>query len=50
MGVGVVTSAAAHFGGAGGGVDGWRWALWCSAGALVVTVLLRERFRGEAAA
>ncbi|MEU4831265.1 MFS transporter [Streptosporangium sp. NPDC023615] len=57
VGVGVVTSVAAHFAGdlAGSGalLEGWRWALWCSVGfaavAIVVTVLLRGRFRGEAA-
>ncbi|GAA4507135.1 MFS transporter [Nonomuraea ferruginea] len=55
VGVGVVTSVAAHFAAASGGaVDGWRWALWCSVvfavGAIVATVLLRKRFQGEATA
>ncbi|SEK60028.1 MFS transporter [Nonomuraea pusilla] len=55
VGVGVVTSVAAHFAAASGGPEaalvGWRWALWCSvafaAGAAVTTVLLRRRFPGE---
>ncbi|WP_198168109.1 MFS transporter [Herbidospora yilanensis] len=52
VGVGVVTSVAAHFAtGPGGESAGWRWALWCSvvfaAVAAVVTVLLRRRLKGE---
>ncbi|MFG6195441.1 MFS transporter [Nonomuraea sp. JJY05] len=55
VGVGVVTSVAAHFATASGGPEailaGWRWALWCSVGFAVVavftTVLLRRRFKGE---
>ncbi|MGC5016598.1 MFS transporter [Streptosporangium sp. DT93] len=56
VGVGVVTSVAAHFtvgAGAGAVLAGWRWALWCSVGfavvAIVTTFLLRGRFRGEGA-
>jgi EmrB/QacA subfamily drug resistance transporter len=55
VGVGVVTSVAAHFAAASGGpaaaLEGWRWALWCSVGfavaAIITTVLLRRRFQGE---
>ncbi len=55
VGVGVVTSVAAHFAAAAGGPEavlaGWRWSLWCSVGfavvAVVATVLLRSRVRGE---
>ncbi|MFD1539454.1 MFS transporter [Nonomuraea guangzhouensis] len=55
VGVGVVTSVAAHFAAASGGaaatLEGWRWALWCSVvfavGAITTTVLLRKRFKGE---
>ncbi|MFC4014205.1 MFS transporter [Nonomuraea purpurea] len=55
VGVGVVTSVAAHFATASAGPDallaGWRWSLWCSVGfavaAVIATVLLRKRFRGE---
>jgi EmrB/QacA subfamily drug resistance transporter len=57
VGVGVVTSVAAHFaspsGGAAATLEGWRWALWCTvvfaAGAIATTVLLRKRFKGEVA-
>ncbi|MCR3750110.1 MFS transporter [Lentzea californiensis] len=58
VGVGVLTSVAAHFttisGGAGapGAVlVGWRWALWFAVGfavaAIIATVLFRKRFQGE---
>ncbi|MBE1593375.1 MFS transporter [Nonomuraea angiospora] len=57
VGVGVVTSVAAHFARVTGGADavlaGWRWSLWCSVGfavaAVITTVLLRRRFQGEIA-
>ncbi|MGR6918376.1 MFS transporter [[Actinomadura] parvosata] len=56
VGVGVVTSVAAHFAAGAGGpeaatLEGWRWALWCSVGfavaAIATTVLLRRRFQGD---
>ncbi|MCE7003040.1 MFS transporter [Kibdelosporangium philippinense] len=49
IGIGVVTSVAASFGGAS--LEGWRWALWCTAGvaavAVLMVVLYRKRFKGE---
>ncbi|MER6825521.1 MFS transporter [Streptosporangium sp. NPDC000563] len=56
VGVGVVTSVAAHFAAGSAGPEavlmGWRWSLWCSVGfaavAIVTTVLLRRRFKGDA--
>ncbi|MGH3870462.1 MAG: MFS transporter [Pseudonocardiaceae bacterium] len=51
VGVGVLTSVAAHFTAASGAiVEGWRWALWCSVvfavAAIITTVLFRKRFTG----
>ncbi|RSM88631.1 MFS transporter [Kibdelosporangium aridum] len=52
VGVGVLTSVAAHFTASSGAiVEGWRWALWGSVvfavGAIIATVLFRKRFTSE---
>ncbi|SMC66700.1 MFS transporter [Kibdelosporangium aridum] len=58
VGVGVVTSVAAYFTAASGGVqdpaaivEGWRWALWCTVVfavvAVITTALFRKRFEGQ---
>lgn len=58
MGVGVLTSVAAHFTATAGGAGdpaavlvGWRWSLWFAVGfavaAIIATVLFRKRFKGE---
>ncbi|GAA1293030.1 MFS transporter [Saccharothrix xinjiangensis] len=58
MGVGVLTSVAAHFTATAGGsgdpaavLVGWRWAMWFAVGfavaAIIATVAFRKRFKGE---